>query len=287
MTQVQVLDWQETEKVLAAARLALLFGPPGTGKTTAAVNAGRRTASGDFAAGKLPIYSVTLTDETPAAELRGHFVPTGERWEWMDGPALRAFRNGGMLVVNEIDHASGDALDFLHALLDDRSVAAITLPTGETVFGSESFRCVATMNGDLRQLEEDRPAIADRFAVAVYCGEPHPDAIAALPVDLRTAAANSSGREHGVERPATLRRWNAYASLREATGDEKLAGAAVFGHRSGEVLDALRLGAARHTFTALLDDATSTDEYVRLLDGTDAPTLARLIVEQLGEEDPS
>lgn len=239
---VQVLDWPTTEAVLLGSRLTLLYGPPGTGKTTAAYNAARKRGQS--------VYAVTLTDETPAAALMGHFIPCGGgAWTFMEGPATRAFRTGGMLVVNELNHASGDALDFLHALLDDPDVAQLTIPDasgegeGETVFPGAGFAVVATMNGDLAELESDRPAIADRFAVAVYCGTPHPDAIAALPEDLQAAARNSSGRDEG-DRPATLRRWKAYAQLRDVI-DPDAAARAVFAHRAGEVADALKLQASR------------------------------------------
>ncbi len=192
----------------------------------------------------LSAWNVTLTDETPAAELRGHYVPSGTEWIWRDGPAMSAFRKGGILVLNELDHASGDALDFCHALLDDPGVSQMDLPSGETVFPHPDFRVVATMNGDLRELQADRPAIADRFAVAVYVGQVHPDAIAALPEDLQTAASNAAGADHDQDRPATLRRFKAYGDLRETVGPADAA-LAVFAHRATEITDALALGASR------------------------------------------
>lgn len=236
MSASQLLDWPTIESVLAGSRLTLLYGPPGTGKTTAAVNAGHTRGQS--------VYNVTLTDETPAAELRGHYLPEGDRWLWKDGPAMSAFRNGGLLVLNEIDKASADALDFCHALLDDPGISQMTLPNGETVFPHEGFAVVATTNQDYREFQQDRDAIADRFAVAVYVGTPHPDAIAALPEDLRDAAGNSAGRDSDPDRPATLRRWKAYGNLRDSVGADTAA-AAVFAHRAGEITDALTMGGAR------------------------------------------
>jgi MoxR-like ATPase len=236
MREYQSLEWPVIESVIRGSRLTLLYGPPGTGKTTAAINAARSL--------KLSAYNVTLTDETPAAELRGHFLPSRQEWSWMDGPTLSAYRNGGMLVLNELDHASGDALDFLHNLLDDPSASSMTLPSGETVVPHEDFRVVGTMNGEYRALQEDRPAIAERFAVAVYVGTPHPDAIASLPDDLQAAAANSAGADQDEDRPATLRRFKAYAQLRETVGQDAAA-AAVFAHRAEDVLAAIVLGGSR------------------------------------------
>lgn len=223
--------------MLRGARLVLLFGPPGTGKTTAAVNAARALGQS--------VYNVTLTDETPAAELRGHWIPAEDgRFKWHDGPAMRAFREGATLVLNEVDHASADALDFLHTLCDDPGIAAVTLPTGETVFPHEDFRVVATTNSDPDVVfAEDGPraALGSRFAVKVFCGETHPDAIAALPDDLRLAAA---GLDPAMQCRADIRSWVTFAALRSNLGEETAA-LAVFRHRASDVLDALKLAGAR------------------------------------------
>lgn len=229
----QIMNWDSIETAISSTRLILLYGPPGTGKTTAAVNAAKGNG--------MRVFSITLTDETPAAELRGHYLPAGNEWKWQNGPALIPFLDGGMLVLNEIDKASDDCLDFLHGLLDDSSMANITLPTGETVFPHDDFRVVATMNGAPRDLPD---AISDRFAPAVFIQVPHPDAIASLPEDLRTAAANSAGMDSDADRPATLRRWKAFAGMRETCGEE-IAAQAVFAHRATEILDALRLASSR------------------------------------------
>lgn len=189
----------------------------------------------------MSVYNVTLTDETPAAELRGHWVPSGSEWKWQDGPAMTAFRTGGILVLNEIDKASADCLDFCHALLDDPGVSAMTLPNGETAFPHSDFRVVATMNATPRDLPE---AIADRFAVAVEIVEPHPDAIASLPMDLQEVARNLAGKDTDPDRPGTLRRWKAYAAMRDVVSADDAA-AAVFAHRASEVANMLTLADSR------------------------------------------
>ncbi|HEY1309251.1 MAG TPA: AAA family ATPase [Vicinamibacterales bacterium] len=225
-----LLDWTTTEAVIAGSRLCLLYGPPGTGKTTAAVRAG---SPGSF-------YNVTLTDETPAAELRGHYIPADGNFVWQDGPAMRAFREGTRLVLNEIDHASGDALDFCHCLLDDPGIAAITLPTGETVHPSPGFTVVATMNGEPGDLP---PAIRDRFAVAIEVTEPHPDAIAGMPEAVQDAIRGTVGTDDDEQR-TSLRAWRSYLDLADKVGDETAA-RAVFGIRAGEILAALKLADER------------------------------------------
>jgi MoxR-like ATPase len=101
--------WDLVGSVIEHSRTTLLHGPSGTGKSHAAHGA-------DL--GGRALYSVTLTPETPAAELRGHYVPVGSEFRWQDGPAIRAWREGARLVINEVDHAGGDALSFLLNCLD-------------------------------------------------------------------------------------------------------------------------------------------------------------------------
>lgn len=224
-----ILPWEQIEAIISVSARVLLYGPPGTGKTTSAFNAADALG--------LNAYAVVLTEETPAAELRGHYVPDGNEWKFRHGPAAIPFMNGGMLLLDEIDKASGDSLDFLHGLLTDKDVARMTLPNGETIRPHPDFRVVATMNGRLEDLPD---AIRDRFAIAIEISNPHPNAIESLPEDLRNAASNPESYEN-LERPATMRAWKAFADLRERFGVETAA-KAVFGNRSRQIIDAYKLG---------------------------------------------
>lgn len=225
-----LVPWKDLEAAINASRLILLYGPPGTGKTTAAVKCGNPAS----------VYNVTLTDETPAAELRGHFIPKGGEFVWMDGPAMRAFRSGARLVLNEIDKASDDCLDFLHALLDDPGVSAFTLPTGETVTPGETFQVIGTMNGQ----PEDLPhAIRDRFAGRMEVTVPHPDAIARFPQAIQDAIIGTTPVDED-DRRTSMRAWSCYLDLAAKVGQDTAA-AVVFGHRAAEVLTAIRLAGER------------------------------------------
>jgi len=237
----QHLSWEAIEAIERGAYRVLLYGPPGTGKTRSAFNAA--------AALKKSLYNVTLADETPAAELRGHYIPQGTKFVWQDGPAVRAYREGAVLCLDEIDKASQDCLDFLHGLLNDPEVSRLTLPTGEIVMPKDGFQVIATMNGNLEDLQ---PSLQDRFSIAIEVLEPHPDAIASLPEDLQGAAANVESYDI-QQRPATIRRWHAYAVLRELedVGPENAA-KAVFAHRAPELVDAV-------TFRAIVMEPPETN----------------------------
>jgi DNA polymerase III delta prime subunit len=235
--------WKDIEEVMPHVSRMLLYGPPGTGKTTLGFSGDRE------------VFYVPLHEETSPAELIGHFVPVGDRFVWFDGPVMLAWTRGARLILDELDQAGGSVMSVLRAILNDPSVARLTLPdpslagmdddtmaaviaSGDgfrTVTPSEGFQVIATMNGDPMDL--DAPLL-DRFEAQICVMDTNPEAIQALPEDLREAAKRTAVGDD--ERRIGLRRWKAFATLREKVGED-MAGRAVFGPRHGDVVDALRL----------------------------------------------
>jgi AAA domain (dynein-related subfamily) len=221
-----------------AVQNVLLYGPPGTGKSLFAQTYGLDPAArGTEGSMGTPVFRIYLTEETPAADLRGGPLPQGQEWRWVNGPAVRAWQAGARLVLDEVDKASADALTFLLAALDDRAVAGFVLPTGETVAPAAGFHVVATSNAKPDELPE---ALRDRFQVAIAIDEPHPLALEALSPDLRELARVTARQAPG--RQISIRGWRAFDELRARHG-EALAAALVFGRRAADVLDAKRIGA--------------------------------------------
>jgi hypothetical protein len=81
--------------------------------------------------------------------------------------------------------------------------------------------------------------LQDRFSIAIEVLDPHPNAIASLPEDLQGVARKVESYDE-QQRPATIRRWAAFGSLRllEDVGVENAA-KAVFAHRAPELMDAI------------------------------------------------
>lgn len=231
------LCWHLAETLLGTDRNAFLHGPAGTGKTFAA-------ASNVNPYGPAPIV-VTLTDETSAADLLGYFVNTPDGFRWHDGPAVAAMRTGARLVLNEIDHASGDARAALYAIADEPDTAAaagIRLGNGETIRPAPGFHVVATSNLSAEEALTGE-GILSRFSVRVHVNEPHPAALAALPEDLRAAARASCANTNEQERD-TMRTWRAFADLRTQLGDALTAAQLAFGPgRAQAVIDSLAVAA--------------------------------------------
>jgi MoxR-like ATPase len=225
-------EWDFVDDILASgsARTIYLWGPPGTGKSYSATRTGLRDRE---------VYSITLTPETPAAELRGFWMPRGTEFVWMDGVFIEAMRKGARIVINEISHASHDVLAILHPVLESAETARLTLPNLETVVPAPGFQCVCTDNMPVEQLPD---SLRDRFKSVMRVGRPHPDALMRLPEDLREAALRTFDLES--ERAVSIRGWLAVHEM-EREFDRPKAFRAVFGRERGEQLyNALSLGAS-------------------------------------------
>jgi MoxR-like ATPase len=242
-------QWTLVEKILPVSSRILLYGPSGTGKTWASVRKGLELAeeaiskveeniekvTGDKKKKKKTVFIITVTEDMSMAEIRGHYVPKGNKFMWHDGVAIKAWKEGARLVINEIDKASGDVSIFLHAVLDDPHWASLTLPTGDTVKPAKGFQCIATMNGVPDDLEE---ALLDRFPVRMEILMPNPEAIEALPADLREVAKNTINEDG--DRKISIRAWTEYAYLRGVLTEEE-ALISVFRERADDIGDALKL----------------------------------------------
>jgi hypothetical protein len=224
------IDWKIVEQVLGSETIDRLYlwGPPGIGKTWSAYHYGRIDRG---------VYALTCTQETPASELRGHYLPGPDGdFTWHDGPIVQAMREGARLVLNEVGSAGDDVLAFLHPILEHVETARITLPTNETVVPAPGFHAVLTDNSAPDDLP---PALRDRFDAVIKIEEPHPDALLRLPEPLRSVAKR--GFALADDRRVSLRGWLVLERLRHELGLE-LACAVVFGlERGAQIHDAIVL----------------------------------------------
>lgn len=229
--------WRDLADVVeAGVSRVLLYGPPGTGKTYAALRFG--VASG-------VAERLVCTEDLTTGEITGTWMPAGEgRWEWREGPAIRAWREGegrgGRLVVDEVDRASGDALSTLLAVTDSPESARWRNPqSGDWVSPGLEFSVVMTTN--LEELDDIPSALRDRFPVAIRIDRPHPASLQALSSDLRAPAL--AGSLGDSTRRVSLRSFYAYDQLRGHCGPERAARLVFGDERARGVLDALAIGA--------------------------------------------
>jgi MoxR-like ATPase len=222
-------EWPFVEALLAdpSVRTIFLFGAAGIGKTYCAYHNGRTDAG---------IYPITLTPETPASELVGHFFPAGQELRWRDGPFTLALRAGGRLVINEISHASSDVLAILYPVLESAATARLQLPDGQVVRPAPGFHAVITDNESPDNLPA---ALQDRFDCLVHIKTPHPDALALLHPKLRRAALRAMILDD--ERRVTMRQWLNISRFMEAMGLDGACRAVLGRERGAQIFDALLL----------------------------------------------
>ena len=227
--------WRDLSDVLAAGiSRVLLYGPSGTGKTYAALHHGVSSA---------PAERLVCTEDLTSGEITGTWMPVGEnRWEWREGPAIRAWRGnaglGARLVVDEVDRASGDALSTLLAMTDSPASARWRNPeTAEWVRPGPHFSVIMTSNID--DLDDIPASLRDRFPVALRIDRPHASALSSLSADLRAPAL--AGSLGPVGRRVSLRSFYAFDELRRSVGAQRAA-QLVFGAENAlSVLDALTI----------------------------------------------
>ena len=231
--------WKMVASVLGKSRRVLLYGPPGTGKTYSAV---KQSTPLDIN-GNPNVYQVTMTEDTASANLEGFYKPSKDGgFEWHDGIAIQAWRNGGRLVINEIDHASPDAMTFLHAILDDQDIAMLTLnnDSKETVRPAEGFQVVATTNSPPESLPL---ALKDRFPVKIHVDKIHPKAMAQFPDEWHSVITDTTMIDDPEER-ISVRAWKEFFDLQDKGFSAEVAGKLVFGYKAEELVDAIQLSKA-------------------------------------------
>ena len=198
--------WEQLETVIGYSDRILLYGVAGTGKTYQANRFGLKKGQGT--------YNITLTADSTATELMGHYIATSDGgFRWKDGNGTRAFKEGSRLVINEIDHAGADVQTFLHALLDDKEFAGFNLPDDEGTFVRPlpSFQCIATMNGYPDDLPEP---LADRFPIKINIDKIHPSALESLGKRLKAIYLDTDGRN------LSIRKWIELKKLMDSEADD-------------------------------------------------------------------
>lgn len=213
----------------------LAYGPPGVGKTHAAVQSAVERDE-DF-------IKITCTDGDMSAEYRGMFIPAkGGSFDFMLGVATKAWvelngGQGGLLILDEIDHAPPEVHSLLHAMLDDKAIAKFTLPNGRDIVPGPKFRAVGTMNGVPDDLT---PALKDRFTAKIRVDRPPNAAFDLLSPDLREKAEVLVLHPDPNQR-VSFRSLLAYDRHRGMIGDELCAQLVFDSERWNEVLTAIRL----------------------------------------------
>lgn len=134
------IKWGHFNDVLAIAQSnsfypVFIWGDSGNGKTMmieqACAIAGRS------------LVRVNITEETDEDDLIGGYRITNGNMVWQDGPVVVAMKNGGVVLLDELDRGT-DKLMCIQAILEGGKFAI--KKTGEVVVPAEGFNIIATAN---------------------------------------------------------------------------------------------------------------------------------------------
>lgn len=138
----------------------LIYGPTGPGKTTA--------VEAWAAARKLRMATVSGNASMEPSQMTGKYVADGQgSFAWIDGPVTDVVRNGGVLLLDEINFISPKIYTVMYSLLDGRRMIVLLDHHGETIEAHKDLTIFATMNPDYIGTTPLNFAFRNRFDIQI------------------------------------------------------------------------------------------------------------------------
>jgi len=139
----------------------LIKGHAGSGKTMSVM--AYASARG------LRYYNVSNHIGVEPSQLFGKHNPTSDgHFGWQDGAVTDLVRNGGVLLLNEVNFMPERVSTVLFSLLDDRREIQLMDKDGEVIKAHKDLLIIADMNPTYRGTRELNEAFSNRFAHQLY-----------------------------------------------------------------------------------------------------------------------
>lgn len=150
-------EFEIFDSALENAENVLIFGPTGSGKTMSVLAyASERN---------MPYYNVASHNGIEISQLIGQWIPTPDgHYKWQDGAVTQIVRNGGVLLLNEINFMPERFTTAIFSLLDDRRHLLLMGNNGEIIHAHKDLLIVADMNPQYRGTRPMNEAFKDRWA---------------------------------------------------------------------------------------------------------------------------
>lgn len=203
-------------RALARHEHVLLEGPPATAKSSIA-------AAAAVLAG-LDTHRVNFSQSTDVAELIGAYRPDGQGgFAWRDGPILHAIREGGLLLLDELNLAPPDLNSRLLPLLEDGCREfRVNEREAEIIPVSPRLWVVATINPATHQGRRPLSGPLRSRLLQMYSVEPDVEAVAAMLRHVTQGRASPTVRvgpaEDAIEKSSDI----LYRDLGETRGWSEL-----------------------------------------------------------------
>lgn len=136
----------------------LIEGETGTGKTSGVL--------AYCAQRHLNFFAVPCNSAIDFTQVIGGLFPNADgKLEWVDGGITRIVREGGLLLINELNNAPKNLSQYLMSLLDDRRSITLMGNGNEVVTAHKDLLIVADQNPNYRGTQLLNEAWKDRFEI--------------------------------------------------------------------------------------------------------------------------
>lgn len=152
-------EWQIFDHALNTGTNVLIEGEAGSGKTIA-VQA--------YASHKgMRYFNVSNSNSIDPSQLFGAWIPRadGQGYRWQDGAVTQIVRNGGVLLLNEVNFLPTRISTVLFSLLDYRREIQLLENGGEVIKAHPNLLIVADMNAGYKGTQDLNQAFNDRFGI--------------------------------------------------------------------------------------------------------------------------
>lgn len=152
-------DFDIYDHALAENINVLIEGGAGSGKTMSVI--AYASARG------YRYFNVSSNAGIDPSQLFGRWIPRsdGHGYQWQDGAVTLLVRNGGVLLLNEVNFMPERIMTVLYSLLDDRREIQLLDNGGEVIKAHPDLLIVADMNAGYRGTHELSQANNDRWGI--------------------------------------------------------------------------------------------------------------------------